>query len=784
MKNITKNLISVLALVVMLSLVGANTSLAAASKGSASSSSGGGGASISSGGLGTSGGSSMRAPTNLPSFSIAPSYLEAESIMLSGPTIISSTVDGITQTSAVLHGVVNPNGANTMVSFYTLTSGPLGTVNIGSGTSDVTLAPYTLTGLTPGTNYQFKIFASNADGVIDGNWVQFSTLSSNNSAPTIVSTTIDSVTQTEATFHGTINAHGLQTNAMYFTLTSGPLEEVVIISGNFNDIDLPPHTLTGLTPGTTYKVKVFASNSNGATDGPWVSFTTLTSSGSCTTPTISNLSPDHVTEGSGTTIVTVTGTDFISGTSSAEADGSARTTTVLNSTHLQMTLTSSDVASDGTIAITVNNGSGCESNTLTFTVNNSGGGGGGGGGGSYYSPSVITQNAGSISNVSAILNGSIDPNGRATTAWFEYGTSSSLATYNETVHANQGSADTASSLAQIISGLSPSTTYYFRVVANNTSGTRKGSILSFTTATAPKGATTTIQATGKTSTSAKLNGIFINKTSESAIGYFEYGTNASLGKKTVEKSLGTASAISFSSIASGLVPDTIYFFRAVAESQGVTYNGKILVFQTPSAGTVTTTTTTETEPTVITTESSILKITNDIDEIATGDEINYLVTFNNPEDKNLEGVKLSVQLPDEIDFIESNFGKFNSDNSTIDLDIGILVPEQVGSMTIKAKANSKAENGSVLITSAIMSYNIADSTENKDEIAYITNHVIEGIGLEANPLFGAGFLPNTLLGWLALILVVLGLAIVGRKIYLDYLAKNSKTTNHIDNLPI
>lgn len=107
-------------------------------------------------------------------------------------------------------------------------------------------------------------------------------------------------------------------------------------------------------------------------------------------------------------------------------------------------------------------------------------------------------------------------------------------------------------------------------------------------------------------------------------------------------------------------------------------------------------------------------------------------------------------------------------------------------MTVKAKANSKVQDSDILITTAVMSYNLADSIENKDEIAYTTNHVIAGTGLEANPLFGANLLPNSLLGWLALILVILALIIIGRKLYINYLAKNSRSANanQIDNLPM
>lgn len=60
--------------------------------------------------------------------------------------------------------------------------------------------------------------------------------------------------------------------------------------------------------------------------------------------------------------------------------------------------------------------------------------GGTGGGGTLFrlrfGPSPLTQPAKAVSNTSATLNGSINPNGAATTADFEWGTSPTLATLN------------------------------------------------------------------------------------------------------------------------------------------------------------------------------------------------------------------------------------------------------------------------------------------------------------------------------------------------------------------
>jgi hypothetical protein len=108
----------------------------------------------------------------------------------------------------------------------------------------------------------------------------------------------------------------------------------------------------------------------------------------------------------------------------------------------------------------------------------------GGGQTPVTAPSVTTAAAASVTSTSATLNGTVNPQGSATDGWFEWGTSSTLSTYNATAAQAVGSGGAAASINQGISGLSPGTTYYFRAAAANNGGTTRGSILSFRTAAA------------------------------------------------------------------------------------------------------------------------------------------------------------------------------------------------------------------------------------------------------------------------------------------------------------
>ena len=96
-------------------------------------------------------------------------------------------------------------------------------------------------------------------------------------------------------------------------------------------------------------------------------------------------------------------------------------------------------------------------------------------------PTVSTSTATSITLNSAVLNGTVNPNGSATTAYFEWGTSSTLSSPAATPSQSVGSGGTDQIVTANLTGLNPATTYYYCVVGDNNIGTRRGSIANFTT---------------------------------------------------------------------------------------------------------------------------------------------------------------------------------------------------------------------------------------------------------------------------------------------------------------
>jgi VCBS repeat-containing protein len=110
-------------------------------------------------------------------------------------------------------------------------------------------------------------------------------------------------------------------------------------------------------------------------------------------------------------------------------------------------------------------------------------------GGMYFigtgsSPAVpFTLAATGITATSAMLNASVDPNGSATTALFDYGTTTALGT--STTGQAIGSGDSALPVSTEVTGLQAHTTYHFRAKATSAEGTNLGQRLTFTTANRP-----------------------------------------------------------------------------------------------------------------------------------------------------------------------------------------------------------------------------------------------------------------------------------------------------------
>jgi lysophospholipase L1-like esterase len=184
-------------------------------------------------------------------------------------------------------------------------------------------------------------------------------------------------------------------------------------------------------------------------------------------------------------------------------------------------------------------------------------------------PAVTTDVPSAVTLTGATVNGTVNPNGVATDAWFEYGEDPALTVFTATDNQGLGSGRTPAAVTAALSDLNSGTTYYYRAVASSLEGEVAGAIQSFSTAFPPPAATTG-NATNISTTGAIFNGI-VNPNGFSVVTWFEYGTDPELGSplETAHQPqvAGTVNLAITASVTS-LGPYSTYFFRMVAQSAG------------------------------------------------------------------------------------------------------------------------------------------------------------------------------------------------------------------------
>jgi hypothetical protein len=195
-------------------------------------------------------------------------------------------------------------------------------------------------------------------------------------------------------------------------------------------------------------------------------------------------------------------------------------------------------------------------------------------------PGVTTSPATLIGSYSATLNGSVNPHGATTSVYFEYGTTQS---YGHTTAGHSYNGNTAQNVSANISGLGPSTTYHFRVVATNIAGTRFGGDRTFTTL-APSGPPVVITkpATNVAGFSATLNGL-VDPHGLTTNVHFEYGPTTSYGHTTSSQAKSGNTYQTVTANISGLSANATYHFRIVATNSAGTRYGSDRTFTTLSA---------------------------------------------------------------------------------------------------------------------------------------------------------------------------------------------------------
>jgi len=386
------------------------------------------------------------------------------------PTVTTQAASSVVSTTATLNGTVNPNGSSTTYHFEygtTMSYGsqsPAVDASAGSGSSAVA-ASTNLTGLTPSTTYHFRLVATNDGGTTLGSDLTFIT----GAAPSVTTQAASAVLSTAATLNGSVNPNRLATayHFEYGTTTSyGSQSPAVDASAGSGSTSVAVSAnLGGLTPLTTYHFRLVATNAAGTRTG---SDLTLTTGGK---PSVTTQAANSVTSSAATLNGSVSpnrlattyhfeyGTTTSYGSQSPAVDPNAGS----GSTGVAVATSLSGLTAGTTYhfrLVATNSAGTTYGDDLTFTT--------------LVKPSVATGSASDVGASAATLNGTVNPNGLATTYHFEYGTTTSYGSQSPAVDASAGSGSTGVAVSRSLSGLTAGTTYHFRLVATNSAGTTAG----------------------------------------------------------------------------------------------------------------------------------------------------------------------------------------------------------------------------------------------------------------------------------------------------------------------
>lgn len=188
----------------------------------------------------------------------------------SSPTVTTGPASNVADTSAVVSATIDPNGRSTS---YTFSYGPTTAYgsataarSIGSGSKVVTVQA-TITGLSPGTVYHYRVSALSSAGSSTGADHSFTTTGFQPAA--VVTGAAIGVSQTAATPTGTVNPEGTATTwVVQYGLTDAYGYETFPQQLSAVNQALPvTGALVGLAPATLFHYRIVAYHGTTASVG-------------------------------------------------------------------------------------------------------------------------------------------------------------------------------------------------------------------------------------------------------------------------------------------------------------------------------------------------------------------------------------------------------------------------------------------------------------------------------------------------------------------------------------
>ena len=489
---------------------------------------------------------------------------------LSVAEISTNNVSDITPTTAVCGGNITSDGGLQVTErgvCWSTSHNPTiynnRTID-GSGIGNFTS---NITGLTDGTTYYVRAYATNEMGTAYGEEKSFLTTSK----PTVTTYPVTEISGTSAVCGGNVTSTGSSAIVARGVCWATHYNPTIEDDKTFDSVDtgsLFTSNITGLTEGTTYYVRAYATNGDGTSYGEERVFRTLS------LPVVRTNAVTNISYGTATCGGNVSSDGGVSVTARGVCWSTSQNPTISNSKTIDGYGTGSFTSNITGLA------SGTTYYVRAYATNEDGT--------SYGEERVFRTLSLPIVSTNAVTNityGTATCGGKVlaevdmsvTARGVCWSTSQNPTISDSKTIDGSGTGSFTSN----ITGLASGTTYYVRAYATNSVGTAYGEVKQFTTNVVINPPTVqTNSATNVTTTGATISGNVIsdggaNVTSRG----FVYGTTISNLSQNIQNGSGLGP---FTSMPTALASGTTYYYKAYATNSAGTSYGEVKQFTTIS----------------------------------------------------------------------------------------------------------------------------------------------------------------------------------------------------------